>query len=54
MAWKNVQYQSGKNGTVTLSTLNDINDGEPINNALASAINFSQSANVGTLIGNNL
>lgn len=52
--WTSVPAISGKNGTVTLSTLNDINDGEAVNNALASAIDFSQSANVETLVNDNI
>ena len=48
--WQSVPSISGKNGILTLSTLNDINDGEAITTSDTTKFNRSANANVGNVI----
>ena len=48
--WQSVPSISGKNGILTLSTLNDINDGEPVETSDTSKFNLTDDSNVSTLV----
>lgn len=48
--WQSVQSISGKNGILTLSTLNDVNDGEPVETSDASKFNLTDDSNVSALV----
>lgn len=48
--WQSVPTISGKNVILNLSTLNDINDGNPITTSDASKINFMNSSSVSKLV----
>ena len=48
--WQSVPSVSGKNGILTLSTLNDVNDGEPVETSDASKFNLTDDSNVSALV----
>ena len=48
--WQSVPSISGKNGILTLSTLNDVNDGEPVETSDTSKFNLTDDSNVSALV----
>ena len=48
--WVSVPSVSGKNGILTLSTLNDVNDGEPVETSDISKFNLTDDSNVSALV----
>lgn len=52
--WQSVPSISGKNGILSLSTLNDINDGEEVITDDTSKFNLTNESNTLTLVRNNL
>ena len=48
--WQSVPSISGKNGILTLSTLNDVNDGEPVETSDTSKFNLTDGSNVSALV----
>ena len=48
--WSSVPAISGKNGILSLSTLNDINDGDPIETTDATKFTLTSASNVKTLV----
>ena len=48
--WQSVPSISGKNGILTLSTLNDVNDGEPVETSDISKFNLTDDSNVSALV----
>jgi hypothetical protein len=52
--WQSVPSISGKNGILTLSTLNDVNDGDPITTSDTSKIIIVPQSNVKQLVLNRI
>ena len=48
--WVSVPSVSGKNGILNLSTLNDVNDGEPVETSDTSKFNLTDGSNVSALV----
>ena len=48
--WLSVPSISGKNGILNLSTLNDVNDGEPVETSDTSKFNLTDGSNVSALV----
>jgi len=48
--WQSVPSISGKNGILSLSTLNDVNDGEPVETSDVSKFNLTDDSNVSALV----
>lgn len=51
-AWTPVSSVYGKLGTINLSKLKDINDGEPVTGASSSAVNLTDKSLISILVGN--
>ena len=50
--WTSVPAISGKNGILSLSTLNDINDGNPVTTSDTNKFYLAKTSNLSTLINN--
>lgn len=50
--WTSVHAISGKNGILSLSTLNDINDGNPVTTSDTNKFYLEKTSNLSTLINN--
>ena len=50
--WSSVPAISGKNGILSLSTLNDINDGNPVTTSDVNKFYLAKASNLSTLINN--
>ena len=48
--WQSVPSISGKNGILSLATLNDVNDGEPVETSDTSKFNLTDDSNVSALV----